>query len=56
MKKEPIIKAENLTFSYPGDAESKPVRALDNVSFEIEEGRSRPFSDTMEAENPPLPS
>ena len=38
MKKEPIIKAENLTFSYPGDAESKPVRALDNVSFEIEEG------------------
>ena len=38
MKKEPIIKAENLTISYPGDAESKPVRALDDVSFEIEEG------------------
>ncbi len=38
MKKHPIIKAENLTFSYPGDSENKPVRALDNVSFEIEEG------------------
>ncbi len=38
MKKQPIIKAENLTFSYPGDSENKPVRALDNVSFEIEEG------------------
>ena len=38
MKKEPIIKAEHLTFSYPGDAESRPVRALDDVSFEIEEG------------------
>ncbi|MBQ4353857.1 MAG: energy-coupling factor transporter ATPase [Clostridia bacterium] len=33
-----IIKAENLVFSYPGDEESAPVRALDNVSFEIEEG------------------
>ncbi len=38
MKKQPIIKAENLTFSYPGDSENKPVLALDNVSFEIEEG------------------
>ncbi|MBQ9996205.1 MAG: energy-coupling factor transporter ATPase [Clostridia bacterium] len=38
MQKTPIIKAEHLTFSYPGDAESKPVRALDDVSFEIEEG------------------
>ena len=34
----PIIKAENLTFSYPGDEESKPVRALSGVSFEIPEG------------------
>ena len=34
----PIIKAENLTFSYPGDEESKPVRALCGVSFEIPEG------------------
>ena len=33
-----IIKAENLTFSYPGDAETEPVRALNGVSFEIEEG------------------
>ena len=33
-----IIKAENLVFSYPGDDENKPVRALDGVSFEIEEG------------------
>jgi energy-coupling factor transporter ATPase len=38
MQKNPIIKAEHLTFSYPGDSESKPVRALDDVSFEIEEG------------------
>lgn len=38
MEKQPIIQAENLTFSYPGDGESKPVRALDNVSFAIEEG------------------
>ena len=34
----PIIKAENLVFSYPGDEETKPVRALDGVSFEIPEG------------------
>ena len=34
----PIIKAENLTFSYPGDEETGPVRALDGVSFEIPEG------------------
>ena len=34
----PIIKAENLTFSYPGDEETKPVRALCGVSFEIPEG------------------
>jgi len=33
-----IIKAENLTFSYPGDEDSKPVPALKGVSFEIEEG------------------
>ena len=33
-----IIKAENLTFSYPGDEDSKPVHALKGVSFEIEEG------------------
>lgn len=33
-----IIKAENLSFSYPGDENEKPVKALDNVSFEIEEG------------------
>ena len=33
-----IIKAENLTFSYPGDEDSKPVAALKGVSFEIEEG------------------
>ncbi len=36
--KIPIIKAENITFTYPGDSESQPVRALDGVSFEIEEG------------------
>jgi len=34
----PIIKAENLIFSYPSDEEQRPVRALDGVSFEIEEG------------------
>lgn len=34
----PIIKAENLFFSYPADEDSTPVRALDGVSFEIEEG------------------
>ena len=33
-----IIKAENLVFSYPGDEQSAPVRALDGVSFEIEKG------------------
>ena len=33
-----IIKAENLVFSYPGDDETPPVRALDGVSFEIPEG------------------
>ncbi len=33
-----IIKAENLVFSYPADEQSAPVRALDGVSFEIEEG------------------
>ncbi|MBP3378985.1 MAG: energy-coupling factor transporter ATPase [Clostridia bacterium] len=33
-----IIKAENLTFSYPGDEDSKSVLALRGVSFEIEEG------------------
>ena len=33
-----IIKAENLFFSYPGDEDNKPVRALNGVSFEIEEG------------------
>ena len=33
-----IIKAENLVFSYPGDESASPVRALDGVSFEIEEG------------------
>ncbi len=33
-----IIKAENLVFSYPGDEDSAPVRALDGVSLEIEEG------------------
>ena len=31
-----IIKAENLCFSYPG--EDKPIPALRNLSFEIEEG------------------
>ena len=34
----PVIKAENLTFSYPGDEETKPVKALRGVSFEIPEG------------------
>lgn len=34
----PIIKAENLVFSYPADEDSVPVRALDRVSIEIEEG------------------
>ena len=33
-----IIKAENLAFSYPGDDENHKVKALDGVSFEIEEG------------------
>ncbi len=33
-----LIKAENLCFSYPGDEENPPVKALDGVSFEIEEG------------------
>lgn len=33
-----IIKAENLTYSYPTDEGELPVRALDGVSFEIEEG------------------
>ena len=33
-----IIKAENLVFSYSGDDESTNTRALDGVSFEIEEG------------------
>lgn len=33
-----IIKAENLTFSYPVDEGTSPVRALDGVSLEIEEG------------------
>ncbi|MGN1408656.1 MAG: energy-coupling factor transporter ATPase [Eubacteriales bacterium] len=33
-----IIKAENLAFSYPGEDENHSVRALDGVSFEIEEG------------------
>ncbi len=35
---KPIIKAEKLSFSYPGDEETKPVKALDGVSFEIREG------------------
>ena len=34
----PIIKAENLTFSYPGDEETGPVKALRGVTFEITEG------------------
>ena len=34
----PIIKAENLTFSYPGDEETGPVKALRGVTFEIPEG------------------
>lgn len=33
-----MIKAENLSFSYPGEDEKHSVRALDGVSFEIEEG------------------
>ncbi|MBO7403867.1 MAG: ATP-binding cassette domain-containing protein, partial [Clostridia bacterium] len=33
-----IIKAEHLSFTYPGDEESKPVRALTDVSFTIPEG------------------
>lgn len=33
-----IIKAEHLTFSYQGDEDTPPVRALTDVSFEIEEG------------------
>ena len=33
-----IIKAENISFTYPGDEDTKPVRALDGVSFEIPEG------------------
>lgn len=33
-----IIKAENLAFSYPGEDENHSVKALDGVSFDIEEG------------------
>lgn len=38
MQKNTIIKAENLTFSYPADVGVKPIPALNRVSFEIEEG------------------
>lgn len=38
MQKKTIVRAEALTFSYPGDEDTVPVRALDGVSFEIEEG------------------
>jgi len=33
-----IIKAEHLSFAYPGDDEAAPVQVLRDVSFEIEEG------------------
>ena len=33
-----IIKAEHLSFTYPGDEETKPVQALTDVSFTIPEG------------------
>ena len=33
-----IIRAENISFTYPGDEDTPPVPALRNVSFEIEEG------------------
>ncbi len=33
-----LIKAEKLSFSYPGDDEYETVHALSDVSFEIEEG------------------
>jgi len=33
-----IIKAKNLTFSYPGSEDMPPVKALRDVSFDIEEG------------------
>lgn len=36
--KSPVIKAENIVFSYPGDGERPPYKALNGVTFEIEEG------------------
>jgi len=33
-----IIKAEHLSYSYPADEDNPPVKALRDVSFEIEEG------------------
>ena len=33
-----IIKAEHLSFTYPGDEDTKPVQALKDVSFSIPEG------------------
>ena len=33
-----IIKAEHLSFTYPGDEETRPVQALKDVSFSIPEG------------------
>ncbi len=33
-----IIKAEHISYSYPGDEEGQTVEALRDVSFSIEEG------------------
>ncbi len=33
-----IIRAENISYTYPGDEDTPPVPALKNVSFDIEEG------------------
>ncbi len=33
-----IIKAEHISYSYPGDEEDQPVEALRDVSFSVEEG------------------
>ncbi|MDD6094659.1 MAG: energy-coupling factor transporter ATPase [Clostridia bacterium] len=35
---EPIIKAEHISFSYPADEDTKPRKALSDVSLEIEKG------------------
>ena len=33
-----VIKAEHISYTYPGDEDTAPVQALHDVSLEIEEG------------------